>query len=55
MGEEKVKVNVKVLINEYDKFTFTETLAGPEEVSEEAKLAVLYAFPTNTSPDCYTP
>ena len=54
MGEEKVKVNVKVLINEYDKFTFTETLAKPEKVSEKPRLAVLYAFPTNTSPDCCT-
>jgi hypothetical protein len=55
MAREKVKVNVKVVVNEYDKFTFTETLAKFERVSENPTVVVPYAFPTSTSPNCRVP
>lgn len=51
MVEEKVKVNVRLTINEYDKFTFKETLERVEKAKKESKFVVPYAFPLSTSPN----
>lgn len=51
MVEEKVTVNVKFTMNEYDKFTFQETLEKVEEPTAEPRLVVPYAFPLTTSPN----
>jgi len=50
MVEEKVTVNVRLTINEYDKFTFKEMLEKVE-VTEKPRLVVPYAFPLSTSPN----
>jgi hypothetical protein len=54
MAKEKVRLNVRLLINEYDKFVFTETTATTEKTEktvEKPKLVVPYAFPLSTSPN----
>jgi hypothetical protein len=49
MVEEKVTVNVRLTINEYDKFTFQETLEKVEKAQTKVRLSVPYAFPSSTS------
>jgi hypothetical protein len=53
MGRKKVTVNVKITMDEYNKFTFTEHLEKIKEVKiRKPKLVIPYAFPSLTSPKC---
>jgi hypothetical protein len=49
MVKEKVTINVRFIINEYDKFTFKETLEKVETPTK-VRFVVPYAFPSTTSP-----
>jgi len=51
MVKEKVTVNVRLSINEYDKFTFKETVEKVEKVAEKPRVIVPYTFPLSTSPN----
>jgi len=51
MVKEKVKVNVQLTINEYDKFTFKETQGRVEKEEKKKSYSAPYAFPLSTSPN----
>jgi len=52
--KERVPVNVKITMDDYNRFTFTESLKRIEETAtEKPKLVVPYAFPSSTSPNCH--
>jgi len=50
MVKEKVTINVRLTISEYDKFTFKETLEKVE-VTKKPRFVVPYAFPLSTGPN----
>jgi len=54
MAKEKVTVNVSLTVNEYDRFTFKESLKSVKKGTARAhKIVVPYAFPLNTGPRYY--
>jgi hypothetical protein len=55
MVKEKGSVNIRVVINECDKFTFAQNLGRTERTTKKPRLVVPYAFPSSTAPNCCNP